>query len=180
MDFSNIDMDIFIPELDARRGALNMSYQRVADACDVSQTTVIRIFKRQTEPTIAMLQKICAAVQYEPRREEIILTGYTQEDYIRYLQKSLEAAKEENSARIAQQEAHYNALLTEKNRWIKYLAAAVILFCSFLIGWLIIDVTHPTVGWIQREAARQSSDDLGNAFMAIKSWIETFFPGNMS
>lgn len=172
MDFSNIKLDIFIPELDARRGALNMSYQNVADACGVSQTTVIRIFKRQTEPTVAMLQKIAAAVKFEPRREEIVLTGYTQEDYISFLRKSLEAAKEEYTVRAAQQEAHYNMLLAEKNRWIKYLFVAVILVAGFLVGWLIIDVTHPTVGWIQREvAAYRSADNLKQIFLSVRDWF---------
>ena len=168
LDFSNIDLDIFIPELDARRSALNMSYQNVADACGVSQTTIIRIFKRQTEPTLAMLQKIATAVRLEPKREEIILAGYTQEDYIRYLQKSLEATKEEHAVRMAQQEAHYNMLLAEKNRWIKYLFTAVILVAGFLVAWLIIDVTHPTVGWIQREVAYNEADGLRAIVMGVK------------
>lgn len=170
MDFSNLDLDVFIPELDAKRGAMNMSYQNVADSCGLSQTTIIRIFKRQAEPTVATLQKIAAAVKYEPRREELILTGYTQEDYIKFLQKSLEAAKEEHAVRSAQQEAHYNMLLAEKNRWIRYLFVAVILVSAFLVGWLIIDVTHPDVGWIQRQAA-YSGSGLQNMLSAICEWI---------
>lgn len=158
LDFSNIDVDILISELDGRRTAQNLSYQNIADKCNVSQTTIIRTFKRQTEPTMAMLQKIAIAVNYTPKREEIILTGYTQEAYIQYLQKSLEYEKEEQAVRIAQQEAHYNMLLNQKNRTIAYLSGILFLFAVAFIAWLIIDVTHPEVGWFQREVAYRSND----------------------
>lgn len=174
MDFANIDLDILLPELDARRDTQNISYQKVADACQVSQTTIIRIFKRQTEPSVAMLQKIAAAVKYEPRREEIILTGYTQEDYIQFLQRTLEAQKEEHNLRTAQQEAHYNMLLAEKNRWIRYLFLAVILVAGFLVGWLIIDVTHPHIGWIQRDVAYYGAEGLSSVFLAVRDFFQSF------
>ena len=170
MDFSNIDLDILLPELDARRSAQNLSYQNVADACQVSQTTIIRIFKRQTEPTVPMLQKIAAVVKLEQRKEEIVLTGYTQEDYIRFLQRSLEAAKEEYNTRHAQEEARYNMLLAEKNRWIRYLFFTVILVAGFLVTWLIIDVTHPHIGWIQRETAYYNGAGLRDVMMQVWDW----------
>ena len=169
MDFSNIDVNILLSELDGRRTSLNMSYQNIADACNVSQATIIRIFKRQTEPTMAMLQKISAAVKYEPKREEIVLTGYTQEDYIRFLQRSLEYEKEEQNIRIAQQEAHYNMLLNQKTRTIQYLAIVLGIVAVFLVAWLIIDVTHPTVGWIQRDVAYRGAETGWNLIAQLRN-----------
>lgn len=171
MDFSNIDLDILIPEMDAHREAQKISYQKVADACQVSQATIIRIFKRQNDPTVAMLQKISAAIKYEARREEIILTGYTQDDYIQFLQRTLEAQKEEHTVRMAQQEAHYNMLLAEKNRWIRYLFITVILVAGFLVGWLIVDVTHPDIGWIQRDVAYYGAEGVNSLLLAVRNFL---------
>lgn len=56
MDFSTIDLDALIPKLEDRRISLNLSYQNVADACNVSQSTIIRIFKRQADPSIVVLR----------------------------------------------------------------------------------------------------------------------------
>lgn len=150
MDFSNTDLDILLSELDGLRTSLNLSYQNVADACNVSQATIIRIFKRQTEPTMAMLQKIAAAVKYQQKQEPVVLTGYTQDDYIKFIQQSILHEKAESAARIAQQEAHYNMLLNQKTRTITWLAFVLFLFAAGFITWLIIDVTHPDIGWIQR------------------------------
>lgn len=65
MDFSTIDLDALIPKLEDRRVSLNLSYQNVADACNVSQSTIIRIFKRQADPSIVVLRSILAAVKYD-------------------------------------------------------------------------------------------------------------------
>lgn len=170
MDLSQMDVSELLATLDGQRIALNLSYQNIADACDVSQTTIIRIFKGQTEPTFAMLQKIAVAVKYEPKQEPIALSGFTQEDYIRYLQQTVEAEKAEQREKLAQQEAHYNMLLNQKNRTIKYLSAVLLLFALGFIGWLIVDVTHPHIGWIQREAA-YFSEGMRNMIRAVTDWL---------
>lgn len=69
MDFSTIDLDALVPKLEARRVSLNLSYQNVADACNVSQSTIIRIFKRQADPSIVVLKSI-------DRRKDCKILGY--------------------------------------------------------------------------------------------------------
>ena len=157
VDLAKITPDQLIQELDALRIAQNLSYQNVADACNVSQSTVIRAFKRQTEPTLDLLQKIAATVGYEPHREPLVLNGYTKEDYIDFLQRSIAAEKEEYRLREAKAEARHNMLMNQKSRTIRYLSAILFLFAIGFITWLIIDITHPTVGWFQREAAYHSN-----------------------
>lgn len=153
MNLTKMAPDQLLQELDALRVSQNLSYQNVADACNVSQATVIRVFKHQTEPTLDILQKIAAAVRYEPTQEPLVLSGYTQDAYIDYLQKALQAEKEDHKLREARAEARHNMLLSQKDRTIAYLAAILFLFTIGFISWLIIDVTHPTVGWFQREVA---------------------------
>ena len=47
-------------------------------------------------------------------------------------------------------------LMNQKHRTIKYLTVILFLFAAGFISWLIIDVTHPDIGWFQREATNQS------------------------
>ena len=157
MNLAKIDQDQLLEELDALRIAQNLSYQNVADACNVSQSTVIRAFKHQTEPTLDLLQKIAATVGYEPHREPLVLQGYTQDAYVEFLQQSIAVEKEEHQLREARAEARHNMLINQKNRTIGYLSAILFIFALGFISWLIIDVTHPDIGWFQREAAYYSS-----------------------
>ena len=86
MKITNVDQNQLLLDLDAQRKAMNLSYQNVADACDVSQATIMRIFKRQTEPTFDLLQKIAASVHYDAKPAPVMLEGYTKEEYSLILQ----------------------------------------------------------------------------------------------
>ena len=157
MNLAKMTTDQLLQELEALRIAQNLSYQNVADACNVSQATVIRAFKRQTEPTLDLLQKIAAAVGYEPHRETLVLQGYTQESYVEFLKQSIASEREDHKLREARAEAQYNMLINQKNRTIKYLSGILLLFAIGFISWLIVDVTHPDIGWFQRVASYYST-----------------------
>lgn len=176
MDLSNVNIDALIATLDGQRMSLKMSYQAVADACGVSQTTVMRILKKQTEPTMAMLQQIAHAVKYEPNHEPIVLEDYTKDAYVDYLRKSLEEEKLEQGVRLAQQEAHYNMLLAQKTRTITTLSVILVMVSVFLVGWLIMEILIPTQGWIRREAAYYSrSGILDSIVPQIRNFLTTVF-----
>lgn len=171
MNLANIAPDQLLQELDALRIAQNLSYQNVADACNVSQSTVIRAFKHQTEPTLDLLQKIAATVGYEPNREPLVLQGYTQDAYVEFLQRTIAVEKEEAQLREARVEARHNMLINQKNRTITYLSGILFLFAIGFITWLIIDVTHPEIGWFQRELAYRS----GTIWDQLCTFIEGLF-----
>lgn len=158
MKITNVDQNQLLLDLDAQRKAMNLSYQNVADACDVSQATIMRIFKRQTEPTFDLLQKIAAAVHYDAKPAPAMLEGYTKEEYISYLQKLIERREEDFKIREAKAEARHNAAINQKARTVRLLSICLAALAAGFIIWLIIDVTHPTVGWVQRELAYRSSD----------------------
>ena len=174
MNITKIPTDQLIMELDALRTAKNLSYQNVADACNVSQATIFRAFKRQTEPTLELLQKIAAAVGYEPDREPLVLHDYTQDAYVEFLQRTIAVEKEEHHLREAQTEARHNMLMGQKNRTIKYLSAILFIFALGFITWLIIDITHPTVGWIQRELSYHSSNT-PTTWNLLREYIKNLF-----
>jgi transcriptional regulator with XRE-family HTH domain len=163
MDLSNVNIEALISALDGQRMSLKMSYQAVADACGVSQATIMRILKKQTEPTMAMLQQIAHAVKYEPNHEPIVLEDYTKDAYVEYLRKSLEEEKLEQGVRLAQQEAHYNMLLAQKTRTIRTLSIILVMVSVFLVGWLIMEILIPTQGWIRREAAYHAYSGIINS-----------------
>ena len=174
MNITKMPPDQLMQELDALRTAQNLSYQNVADACNVSQATIFRAFKRQTEPTLELLQKIAAAVGYEPEQEPLVLKDYTQDAYVEFLQRTIAAEKEEHRLREARAEARHNMQINQKNRTIAWLAGILFIFALGFITWLIIDVTHPTVGWFQREMAYHSSANT-SAWTLLRTYIEQLF-----
>lgn len=151
MKLTNVDQGQLLLDLDAQRKVMNLSYQNVADACEVSQATIMRIFKRQTEPTFEMLQKIAAAVHFDAKPAPVMLEGYTKEEYISYLQKLIERREEDFKIREAKAEARHNAAINQKTRTIRYLTVCIILLAAGFIAWLILDITHPTLGWLQQD-----------------------------
>ena len=153
MNLINVDPTTLLEELDVQRQRMNMSYQDVADACNVSKATISRVFNRAVDPQISLLQKIAIAVEYSPAMDPVALDGYTQDAYVEFLQKTLAAEKEEHHVREMQAEARHNMLINQKNRTIAYLSAILFMFAIGFIAWLIIDVTHPDIGWFQREIA---------------------------
>ena len=151
MDVAAIKVEKIIEELNRQRDERGLSYQTVADACEVSQTTIIRIFKGETEPTVTMLQSIAAAVQYVPEEpEQLPPRGCSNEQYTEYLSAELSRREGEHRRHIMQLQAHYNALNRQNRRVILILGLAITVLVIFLVGWLIFDIMHPNIGWIQR------------------------------
>lgn len=143
------DILLFVAELDAQRAAMGMSYQDVADACDVSRPTVYRALTGKTQPTMQLLHNIAAAVQYKEKREDILPDDLTTEAYIAYLKQLVRQKDAEIDSRAKQLHAHYNKLLRqgkrEKNIWM---FVAIVLIITFVLLFLY-DFSHLDRGWIQ-------------------------------
>lgn len=164
MKLTNVDQSQLLLDLDAQRKSMNLSYQNVADACEVSQATIIRVFKNQSEPTFDLLQKIAAAVHYDAKPAPVMLEGYTKEEYISYLKELIERREEDYKIREAKAEARHNLIVSQKARTIRYLTICIILLAVGFIFWLIMDIIHPTMGWFNRQmqAAAPLVDALSN------------------
>lgn len=139
-----------LAELDACRVSRGMSRQAVADACNVSEATISRVFNGTVEPTYVLVQSIAAAVQYKPVEPVVIPAECSQESYIAYLKELIQRRDVENDRRIRQLQAHYNMLHRQDRRTIIVLGGILGLLVAAFILWLIIDVTHPNIGWFQR------------------------------
>lgn len=143
-----------------------MTMQQIADRSNVPKSTVTRILRKETpNPSMKTLADIAIAVGYEidPVRPAT-LKDSSKDSYITYLQEALEAERKSAKALVAEQKALRHQVVAEKNRTIRNLSLALILTLIFLIGWLILDILHPTAGWLHREAAFASSPPLDEVF----------------
>lgn len=168
------DISVFVSELDAQRAAMGMSYQDVADACDVSRPTVYRALSGKTQPTMQLLQNIAAAVQYRERREEILPDDLTAEAYITYLKQLVRQKDAEIDARAKQLHAHYNKLLRQsKRRETAWTILALVFMATFIILFLY-DFSHLDRGWIQAAYNGYKSTS-HEVFLFVKEWIRNAF-----
>lgn len=151
MDFN---VETFVVELDAQRCAMGMSYQDVADACDVSKATVYRALSGKTQPTMQLLENIAAAVQFQHVKEEILPDALTQEAYISYLKCLLQQKNVEIELCTKQLHAHYNKLLRQKHREKKVWAVLALFLAAIFVILFIYDFAHLDRGWVQAEVSK--------------------------
>lgn len=149
-DFTKADLNAVIPDMDQWRQKIGLSYQAVADACSVSQATIIRFFKRKSSPTFELLQSVAAAIKYEPHADIVLPTGRTVEEHIAFLERSLIQQKGDYERQLLQQEMFFNRIISLNRRAIKWLSICLAVLIAAFILWLIIDIMHPSHGWIQR------------------------------
>lgn len=170
MDFE--DISAVVAELDARRAAMGLSYQDVADACDVSKATIYRALTGKTQPTVQLLKNIAAAVQYKPKRPDILPDELTQEAYIAYLKQLVRQKDEDMEIRAAQLHSHYNKQIKRVRRdSLVWKALAIVLIATFVCLFLY-DFAHLDRGWIQAMAGKITDTGIGNAFLSLHKWLE--------
>lgn len=164
------NVEEYVAELDAQRTAMGMSYQDVADACDVSKATVYRALTGKTEPTMSLLQNIASAVQYKEQQESILPDELTQESYIAYLKQLVKQKDEVIELRAKQLHSHYNKLLRQaKRREIVWATLAIVVMATFIILFLY-DFSHLDRGWIQ--AMQNGYKSASHSFMlSLRDWI---------
>lgn len=139
-DFTKADLDVVIPDIDRKRIEMNLSYQGMADACGVSQSTIIRVIRRQVSPTFDLLQMMAASVQYEPKEDVITPIGYTPDAYIEYLKQLVSRQKSDYERQLIQQEAQFNRIRCQDRRVIRVLAIVLGVFFLAFLAFRAIDM----------------------------------------
>lgn len=164
------DISVFVSELDAQRAAMGMSYQDVADACDVSRPTVYRALSGKTQPTMQLLKNIAAAVQYKEKRDDILPDELTQEAYIAYLKQLVKQKDDDIDVRAKQLHAHYAKLLRQSKRRVTMWAVLALVFMATFVILFLCDFSHLDRGWIQ--AAYSHYQSVANhVALAVKDWL---------
>lgn len=152
MDFSTINLDALVPKLEARRVSLNLSYQNVADACNVSQSTIIRILNGR--PTRASL---CLDLSLPPSNMTSLhrrcRTKAPRTSRSSTWRKALSLNAKIKIVRLAQQEAQFMRQHNEDRRLVRIcliICIILVLFVCFLFGY---DIANLDRGWIQARSA---------------------------
>lgn len=140
-----------LSELDSLRKARGISQQELAETCGVSKATICRTLNGATEPTARLVQSIEAAVQYTPEEHPVLpAPGQSMEEYVEYLQATIIRQSEDYRRHTMQLQTYYRLLNRQNRRVILIMGIAIAVLVIFLVGWLIFDILHPGIGWIQR------------------------------
>lgn len=170
MDFTKIDVQELVTALDVRRKELNYSYQNIADACNVSQSTIIRIFKQDTEPPLSVLQQIVSILEYEFAQSPIAPSNASNEEYIQYLHDIIDFERKDKKIRLDQQVAKHNMAMNQERREKRWWRGTAIALMGAFIALFFYDFTHLDRGWIQEQL--KSNATISKAYMAVRGWLE--------
>lgn len=153
-----MDLKSRIERINAVRKEHGLSIQQLADMCGISASTVSRTLTGKTEPTDYTINAMESAlgITDSPIGEPILERVASDPILERYLNMQ--------EMRIIRLRAHYNMLLTEKNRWIMLLFILSLILVIFICSILVFDVLHPDIGWIRQQ--------LGIGFDKFKDILE--------
>lgn len=160
----------------AKKNERNLNNQQLADASGVPKATVDRILRKDTSnPSLQTVLDLAAAVGYSFSNHPEQLPAAPAEIGIRdpMVQHLIQVYENRGRAyeeRIKRNSAHYNMLLAEKNRWIKFSLSLNIILVVFICGILLYDVLHPDIGWIRQQLAAMTGDSMRGVMMAVRDW----------
>lgn len=165
----------------AKKEALGMTAQQLADSSGVPKSTVDRILRGDTpNPSMQTILDLAGSVGYDLFNSQAPTLTQAPVDASPYLQHIIAmyerqiADKEASHAReMAKHERQHNLMTAEKNRWIKILAIIVGILGAGVVAILLIDILNPTVGWIRRDVAYYSADKMSSVLLAVRDWFKS-------
>lgn len=171
MKITDTDLSVLIPQLEQRRRELNYTYQNVADACGVSQTTIIRLLKGEGDPTFGTLQKAIAFLGMEYAEAPVSPESPSQEEYIQYLKDCIHFEREDKRIQRDRQEARHNLDSRERKRKNNINVALNVLYSLAFVALFVYDFTHLDRGWITAHAADLIGARATNILLAVRDWL---------
>lgn len=169
MDFAGMPLEELVPLLDIKRRQLNLSYQNVADACNVSQRTIMRVFKGQQPPAYDLLQHIVSALEMDFVQAPIAPQPSAADDYVDYLKRLIDFERSDKKIRLDQQEARHNRHQNALRRVLIVVIGICAVLGLFICGLFTYDLMHRDRGWIQGDATPTITAARG-LFLAVRSW----------
>lgn len=169
MELDKIDLEELLPQMEIQRKAMRLSYQNLADYCDISQRSMIRMFKRETPPSLELLQKLVTVLGMEQVQVPIAPAVSSTEEYIRYLKECIHFERKDKQAQLNKQEAQHNRQRSENRRVLIVVTGILGMLMAFVCGVLVYDIAHPDRGWIQEYMTTHGI--LNRAVMAVRSWL---------
>ncbi len=162
----------------SRKNTIGMTNQQLADASGVPKTTIDRILRKETaNPSIQVVLDMAAAVGYTFSNHPEQMPATPQEigindPMVKHLINVYENRGLAYEERIKRTTAHFNMLLAEKNRWIKFSLILNIILVLFICGILLYDVSHPDIGWIREQMAKFNAGLFHDTMLMVRSWFD--------
>ena len=140
-----MDLSERVTALKTEKKKQNLSIQQMADMSGLSAATVSRTLSEKTEPSIYTLSALenALGLGIDPPPGENPLEQHIGDDPLLKYYFTLQ------ESRIERMRAHYNMLLAEKNRWLKFLLVITLLLVCFICFMLVYDVLHLETGYIK-------------------------------
>lgn len=165
----------------ARKVEIQMTSQQLSDASGVPKSTIDRILRGDTpNPSMQTILDLAAAVGYSfgnhPQLEPAVHNAAGIKDpLILQIISVYEDRVRSYEERIKRNTAHFNMLLSEKNRWIKLSLTLNIILVIFICAVLLYDATHPDVGWIRDQLESFQSSGIRDAFWQLRDFCSGLF-----
>lgn len=164
----------------AKQNEIGFTNQQWSDASGVPKTTIDRIKRKETiNPSMQTILDMANAVGYTINSHPEQIPAVPQEigikdPMVQHLINVYENRGRSYEERIKRNSAHYNQLLAEKNRWIKFSLTLNIILVVFICLILVYDVLHPDVGWIREQLAKYTGNRFEDAVISMKQWFSSF------
>lgn len=164
----------------AKKTERGISNQQLSDASGVPKATVDRILRRDTSnPSLQTILDLAAAVGYSFSNHPEQPPATPQEigikdPMVQHLIQVYENRGKSYEERIKRNTAHFNMLLQEKNRWLKFSLTMNIILIVFICAILIYDVTNLNVGWIREQLAAITGNSLRGMMLSVQQWWNSF------
>jgi len=168
----------------AKKAEIQMTSQQLSDASGVPKSTVDRILRGDTpNPSMQTILDLAAAVGYSfgnhPQPEPAVHHAAGIKDpMVLQIISIYESRGKSYEERIKRNTAHFNMLLSEKNRWIKLSLTLNIILVIFICAVLLYDATHPDVGWIRDQLESFQSSGIRDAFWQLRDFCSGLFIQN--
>ena len=157
---------------------IGITRQQLSDASRVPKSTLDRILRGETpNPSMQTILDIAGAVGYtfgnHPEQPEVVPSASVKDPMVSHLISVYENRGRAYEERIKRITAHFNMLLAEKNRWLKFSLTLNLIFVLFFAIVILVDVTNTDIGWVREMfshggAARHFGDRL-------MSWVSGLF-----
>lgn len=151
--------------------------QQAADGSKVPKSTLDRILRGDTpNPSMQTILDIAAAVGYtfsnHPEQPPAAPGAAIKDPMVNHMITIYENRGRAYEERIKRDQAHYNQLLAEKNRWLRFSMSVNLILVVFLCGILLYDLTHLDRGWIQEVLSNYSNREiLDSAVLAVRNFF---------
>lgn len=160
-----------------KKNLIGMTNQQLADASGVPKPTIDRILRHDTtNPSMQTVLDLAAAVGFSFSNHPEPAPALPSEEGIRdpmviHMINVYEARGQKYEERIKRTTAHFNMLLAEKNRWLKFSITMNLVLVVFLVFIIIIDVIYPDIGWIREQLEQYTRIDIGDTLLRVRDWF---------